>query len=576
MSAIAQASRPASLNRRRRVRQKVHAPAYASFGGASTGGMLDLHEVLNISEIGVAVQCPAPMEINQQVDMHLDLAEASEQISVTARVVWSDSTGRAGLGFPALADSARQRLREWLFLNAMASASNAASSDARQSTASNNSALRPNYTDTLSAASAVQREAESLGSDLEAVLFLVASRSQSLLRASGAAIALAAGDPGVMICRASAGASAPPVGATLQVGSGFSGECVRTGRMLRCEDAETDALVDRGSCRALGIRSILAVPVRMGEKVIGLLEVFSAEAGAFGENDGTVLQRFAETILAAIKRAARESFPPPPPPKPFVAPPGSVLFAYPPEESKKKDERQGEKENEHEHGKTDQKNELAASANDDKVGGIHLPLANLYLLIGTAATIFLVLGFILAPWIQPWIQRKFQVRERGEEQTVLASSKAPADATKSASFNLAGDSGNLDSGNLDQLLVLARRGNAAAENALGLLYAEGDEKQAVVPDEAEAARWFSSAAEHGNVPAQSKLGSLYWSGRGVPQDSNRAYFWTVLARASGDDASKVLAPFIAARLTLAQRAAIEQQAEQWLQQHESTKPRPGH
>jgi len=43
----------------------------------------------------------------------------------------------------------------------------------------------------------------------------------------------------------------------------------------------------------------------------------------------------------------------------------------------------------------------------------------------------------------------------------------------------------------------------------------------------------------------------------------------VLARAGGDDASKVLAPFIATRLTLAQRAAIEQQAEQWLQQHES-------
>ena len=573
MSAIAQASRPASLNRRRRVRQKVHAPAYASFSGASKGEMLDLHEVLNISEIGVAVQCPSPMEINQQVDMCLDLAEASGQISVTARVVWSDSNGRAGLGFPALADSARQRLREWLFLNAMASASNAASSAARESTAPSDS-LRPNYTDTLSAASAVQREAESLGSDLEAVLFLVASRSQSLLHASGAAIALTAKDPGVMICRASAGPSAPPVGATLQVGSGFSGECVRTGTMLRCDDAETDALVDRESCRALGIRSMLAVPVRMGEKVIGLLEVFSAEAGAFGENDSTVLQRFAETILAAIKRAARESFTPPPAPKPFVAPPGSVLFAYPPEESREKDETQGKKENER--GKTDPELELAASADDDKVGGIRLPRAHLYLLIGTAATIFLALGFILAPWIQPWIQRKFQVGERGGEQTVLASSKAPADTAKSASFNLAADSGNLLSGNLDQLLSLARRGDPAAENALGLLYAEGDEKQAVIPDEAQAARWFTSAAEHGNVSAQSKLGSLYWSGRGVPQDSNRAYFWTVLARASGDDASKALAPFIAIRLTFAQRAAIEQQAEQWLQQHESAKPQPGH
>lgn len=530
--------------------------------------MLELHEVLNISEIGVAVQCPSPMEIDQQVDMCLDLVEAGGQISVTARVVWSDLTGRAGLGFPALAGAGRQRLREWLFLNAMASASNAASSAVPRSIAPNNSALRPNYTDTLSAASAVQREAESLGSDLEAVLFLVASRSQSLLRASGAAIALPASDPGLMICRASAGPIAPPVGANLQVGSGFSGECVRTGRTLRCDDAETDALADRESCRALGIRSMLAVPVRMGEKVIGLIEVFSAEAGAFDENDSTVLQRFAETILAAIKRAARESLTPPEP-KPFVAQPGSVLFAYPPEESQEKDEKPGK--NENEHGKIVREIKLAASADDDtdndKVGGIRLPLANLYLLIGTAATIFLVLGFLLAPWIQPWIQRKFHVIDRSGEPTVLASSKAPADAVKS---DVAADSGNLD-----QLLVLARRGDPAAENALGLLYAEGDEKQAVIPDETEAARWFTRSAEHGNVSAQSKLGSLYWSGRGVPQDSNRAYFWTVLARASGDDASKALAPFIASRLTLAQRAAIEQQAEQWLQQHESTKPQPG-
>jgi len=36
----------------------------------------------------------------------------------------------------------------------------------------------------------VQKEAESLGVDLEAVLALVASRSRSLLRAAGAAIAL--------------------------------------------------------------------------------------------------------------------------------------------------------------------------------------------------------------------------------------------------------------------------------------------------------------------------------------------------------------------------------------------------
>src|ERR1700688_13491 len=284
MSAIVQTPRPTTPNRRRSVRQKVHAPAYASFAGASKNEMLDLYEILDISECGVAVQCPSPMEINRQGGLCLDLAESKEQITATARVVWADSAGRVGLGFPTLANPALHRLREWLFLNAMAGAANAASSSTVPSSTSR-SMFRPNYTDTLTASSAVQREAESLGTDLEAVLSLIALRSHSLLRASGAAIALAAEDATTMTCRASAGHSAPPVGATLHVGSGFSGECVRTGKMLRCDDSEIDERVDRQSCAALGIRSMIAVPVGTAGKVIGLLEVFSSQPHAFGEND---------------------------------------------------------------------------------------------------------------------------------------------------------------------------------------------------------------------------------------------------------------------------------------------------
>ena len=127
MSAIANV-RPSSLNRRRRVRQRVHAPAYATFHGASQGEMLDLYEVLDISEIGASVQCPAPLEVDRQVELCLDLAESPSQITTTARVVWSDSSGRVGLGFIPLKSSALEHMRQWLFLNAMAAAANAQSS----------------------------------------------------------------------------------------------------------------------------------------------------------------------------------------------------------------------------------------------------------------------------------------------------------------------------------------------------------------------------------------------------------------------------------------------------------------
>jgi putative methionine-R-sulfoxide reductase with GAF domain len=555
MSATVQASRPASLNRRRRVRQKVHAPAYASFRGASRSEMLNLYEVLDISEVGVSLQCPSPLEMNQQVELSLDLAEASEQISASARVIWSDSTGRVGLSLPPLTNSAQHRLQEWLFLNAMAAAANAASPADLSPTTPEHSVLRPNYTDTLTAASAVQREAESLGSDLEALLALVASRSQSLLRASGAAIALAGKDAGTMICRASAGPSAPPLGATLQVGSGFSGECVRTGKMLRCDDAETDERVDRESCHDLGIRSMLAAPLRLRERVVGLLEVFSSEPNAFGENDSSVVQRFAETIVAAVDRAVRvhvASVSPPAPSKPSTPTNGSFLFAREPEVKTGKDKTEKDK--------TEKKD---ASVDADEVGGIRLPRAHLYLLVCVAAFIFLALGYILAPWIQ----EKLQARERSGEHTVLASSRPPQQTTPI----LAGSA--IETATLEQLRQRASLGDPAAESALGLRYASGE---GVKQDDKEAAVWFTKAAENGNVKAQVALATRYWVGRGVTPSLSQAYFWIVLARAAGDKDSKSFAEILAARLTRAQATAIEQKAEIWYEQHESqTKPTPG-
>jgi len=541
MATTTQVSRPASSNRRSRVRQKVHVPAYASVGPSSPGELQDLYEILDMSESGAALQCSLPLAVDQSVDLSIDLAEANGQIFTTARVVWLDLVGRVGLGFSPLPDSSIRRLREWLFLNALAATANADSSV--QSEDSRSFTRRQDYSDLLTAASAVQREAESLGPDLKAVLALIAFRARSLLRASGAAIALEGKEAGTMVCRASAGESAPPAGMTLQVGSGFSGECVRTGKSLRCDDTETDERVDGQSCRALGIRSIVAAPVVMEEKVIGLLEVFSAQPNAFRESDGDVLERFAETILAAVNRAVRahdSSGAPATSAKPFSPSPGSVLFAYPPDE------------------KADSE---APSSRQDNVGGVRLPRIHLLLLILSAATIAMALGFILAPWIQ----ERLQTHARNGEQTVFASSKPPREASNSAAGNLSADSANFA-----QLRELAVREDPAAENALGLLYARGDQKQAIKPDEKEAANWFLKAAEHGSVSAQSRLGSLYLSGRGLPQNSNEAYFWTVLARTSGDSSSKVLAPFIAARLTQAQRAEIEQQAEQWLQRHGSS------
>ena len=137
--------------------------------------------------------------------------------------------------------------------------------------------------------------------DLEAALQLLAERAQYITGASGAAIALLEGSE--MICRASAGPSAPELGAEVQMKSGLTGESVRTRQVLRCDDAETDSRVNRESCRALGIKSVMVVPLVREQEVIGVFELLADRANAFEERDVTALERLAEMVQTGLEHA---------------------------------------------------------------------------------------------------------------------------------------------------------------------------------------------------------------------------------------------------------------------------------
>jgi hypothetical protein len=543
MSAMTSALQSAIPNRRRRVRHKVQTPAYATFTAESKASKLDLHEIIDISEDGVAIQCHSPLEVQKSVGLCLDLADCAENIYTTGQVIWSNTSGRAGLHFSQLSAESLSRLREWLFVNVMAGVANGEADLATPLITTPAVPARPNYTDTLAALTAVQRQVEALGSNLTDTLQLIAERSQTLLRASGAAIALADSDPDVMDCVASSGPDAPPVGTRLQMGSGFSGECIRSGKLLRCDDIEFDSRVDRELCRALGIHSILAAPVRLSEKSIGIIEVFSPHPNQFSDSDNSALQRLADTVVAAVNRSARAEelarVRPATPAVEFVPTPGSVLFASPPPV------------------KEDAEKSFKESASK-LVDGISLPRSYLILLVSAAASIAIILGYRSAPLIQSQLKN----REQTQMQTVLASSRAPSAESIPGSA-----SPIIESASFEQLLKMAEKGDPAAENALGLRYFQGDAKNRISRDEKQAFRWFRRAADHGSLPAQAKLGALYWGGRGVPKDLNQAYFWTLLARARGDKESKDLATILASGLTSSQSAAIQQQADAWLQQH---------
>jgi TonB family protein len=135
---------------------------------------------------------------------------------------------------------------------------------------------------------------------LDSILRALTDAARVMTGANGIALALRSN--GSVICQARAGEMAPQVGARLNVDSGISGECFRTGKGLRCDDTQTDDRVDPEVCRVLGIRSIAVVPVRGRDGMAGILEALSSRPHAFIEGHLSVLQRLAEIAEVANNR----------------------------------------------------------------------------------------------------------------------------------------------------------------------------------------------------------------------------------------------------------------------------------
>jgi putative methionine-R-sulfoxide reductase with GAF domain len=136
--------------------------------------------------------------------------------------------------------------------------------------------------------------------DLEPGISIIAEKAQTLTGATGAAIALRRGNE--IVCRARTGRTAPDIGVRLQTDSGLSAECVRTGEVLLCNDAESNPRVDWASCRRMGVRSILVAPLCHFRRTLGVFEVLSSTPHAFDNNDIATMQFLSGMMVATISR----------------------------------------------------------------------------------------------------------------------------------------------------------------------------------------------------------------------------------------------------------------------------------
>ena len=580
--------------RRRCVRQKLHTPVYASFNGPQTGMVVDLSELLDLHEDGFAVQTSERLEMNRAVTLCLDLPETKSYIHGSGQVIWSDDAGRGGIRFSGLPESSRQILKQWLFANLLIACSNHAarteqltrceteeSSELVPHAKPHDVVPMPDRTGLLSSVDAVRREIHEIGDDVAAVLQLVTERALTLTGASGAALAFLTDDK--MICRARAGEPAPPLGAPVDVERGLSGECVRSGLLVSCEDAEDDSRVDPEVCRTLGIASLMAAPIVSDFRVVGLLEIFSPRFRSFTKVHEMVLDRLIEMIPKTYREKTQperiqsektQSETPirsevasaaPQPPASESGSMGSGSTESSPMQATREalwEQKPAVRE------RVSQQVPEPAPAVSSHL--LHWTLLGLAIVV-----VAMALGYLVGSMMQNRSTSSLQASQPslviGAEAASRGSGQSVTDrgSTDQRSAGQRSADQHLPAKSLADLRKLTDRGDADAQWQMGVRYHNGE---GVPHDDAQAMQWFRRAAEQGHVTAQATLGAYYWAGRGVPQDLSQAYIWSEIALAGGDQNSKSRLEGLASQMTRAQVSAARQQAEVWIHQHNSAKP----
>jgi diguanylate cyclase (GGDEF)-like protein/PAS domain S-box-containing protein len=133
------------------------------------------------------------------------------------------------------------------------------------------------------------------------VMRAVAEQACEVVGGDGAVVELPDGSD--LVYRATVGAVAAHRGVRVPIGTSLAGVALRTGRTMHCRDAQTDPRVDREIALQTGVRSLICVPLRQRETVIGVLKVVAGRPDAFDERDERTLELVAGLGGPTVHRA---------------------------------------------------------------------------------------------------------------------------------------------------------------------------------------------------------------------------------------------------------------------------------
>lgn len=247
---------------------------------------LDFQEaalLLDLGQTGMSVQLVVDPPTKRTTTFRFELPDTGGGVTGVGRITWTEPFGRLGIQFEKLDEMSRLHLAEWL-------------SSYRDSLIATGPIMAlPNRPAPRSCdeVTALRRELATGHLTGDQALALIVERVRNVTCATGAALALENG--GQIVCRASSG-NAPAVGVIVDPESGLSGECLRTGGVVRCDDTETEPRVDALVCRRLELRSIVIVPVLVQRRPAGVLEAFSPQSHTFNSGDELVLRRAADLV----------------------------------------------------------------------------------------------------------------------------------------------------------------------------------------------------------------------------------------------------------------------------------------
>jgi diguanylate cyclase (GGDEF)-like protein/PAS domain S-box-containing protein len=152
---------------------------------------------------------------------------------------------------------------------------------------------------------ATQRDVATANLDLDSIMSLVAARTHELTNADGAALLLLEGE--YLNVKAAAGCVADEVRVRIPLCATMRAAWLDGGAAVTCAETRTlDAAtaLDRRVLDRTGARSLVAVPLRHDQQTVGLLEVVSTEAEAFGPRDVESLELLSVVLSAAMSHAS--------------------------------------------------------------------------------------------------------------------------------------------------------------------------------------------------------------------------------------------------------------------------------